>query len=345
MPIDNLPGVEPGPVDTSAPTESSLIEDIADLLDDDPETDPVEGKEDQATAGAADDGEDPEIDVSEDVEDEAEADDPDGSQEAEIKGGRFAPDSAKVTLEDGSVITVADLKRNNLFQRDYTKKTTELAAEREQITTRKSEVDQQAQSLTQLAERLTVFSQKYLPQPPEPFTGTPATDPLGYMSYMQQREQYEQAVNEFNGIQYGTSQLTEEQQRQQDEQANQAWASEAAALVERDKFFADPKKVQAFFDDAVNIGGEAWGLTRDDIANLRSGKAFQVLRDAVRYRKALAKAPEVQKQVQAKPVVAIGGRRANPNSRVTAEKQARSERLRTTGSFEAGVAAIEDLIP
>ncbi len=229
MPIDNLPGVEPGPVDTSAPTEAQLVSDIADLLDDDPETEPVEGKEDQATAGT-DDGDEPDIDVSEDVEDEAKADDPDGSQEPEIKGGRFAPDSAKVTLEDGSVITVADLKRNNLFQRDYTKKTTELAAEREQITTRKSEVDQQAQSLTQLAERLTEFSQKYLPQPPEQFTGTPDTDPLGYMRYMQQREQYEQAVNEFNGIQQGTSQLTAEQQRQQDEQANQAWAAEASAL-------------------------------------------------------------------------------------------------------------------
>ena len=343
MPIDNLPGVEPGPVDTSTPTEASLIEDISNLLDDDPEPDPVDGKEDQATAET--DPDEPEIDVSEDVEDEADAEDPDGSQEAEIKGGRFAPDSAKVTLEDGTVITVADLKRNNLFQRDYTKKTTELAAEREQITAKKSEVDQQAQSLTQLAERLTVFSQKYLPQPPEPFTGTPDTDPLGYMRYMQQREQYEQAVNEFNGIQQGTSQLTEEQQRAKDDQAQKDWAAEAAALVERDKFFADPKKVQAFFDEAVAIGGDAWGLTREDIANLKSATAFQVLREAVLYRKALAKSKEVTKQVQAKPVVAIGGRRADPKARVTADRNARSERLRTTGSFEAGVAAIEDLIP
>lgn len=342
MPIDNLPGVEPGPVDTSTPTEAQLVSDIADLLDDDPETDPAES-EDQAKAGTADDGDEPNIEIDpEDVDDAEEADSDDGPQD-EVKGGQFAPNTAKVTLKTGRVISVEELKtyaetREAELQRGFTQKTQELGAQ-------KSAVDQQAQSLTQLAERLTAFSQKYLPQPPEPFAGTPDTDPLGYMRYMQQREQYEQAVNEFNGIQQGTSQLTEEQQRQQDEQASQAWASEAAALVERDKFFADPKKVQAFFDDAVNIGGEAWGLTREDIAGLRSGKAFQVLRDAVRYRKALAKAPQVEKQVQAKPVVAIGGRRANPNTRVTAERNARSERLRTTGSFEAGVAAIEDLIP
>ena len=342
MPIDNLPGAEPGPVDTSAPTEAQLVSDIADLLDDDPETDPVK---EEAQATAETDPDEPEVDVSEDVEDEAEAEDPDGSQEPEIKGGRFAPDSAKVTLDDGSVITVADLKRNNLFQRDYTKKTTELAAEREQITSRKSEVDQQAQSLAQLAERLTGFSQKYLPQPPEPFTGTPDTDPIGYMRYMQQKETFEQAVAEFNGIESGKSQLTEAQQRELAEQASQVSSTEVARLVERDKFFADPKNVKTFFDDAVSLGGEAWGLTAEDIGALGSHKAFLVLRDAVRYRKAIAKAAGVKEQVQAKPVVAIGGRRADPKARVTAERNARSERLRTTGSFEAGVAAIEDLIP
>lgn len=346
MSIDNLPGAEPGPVDDAPKSEAELVADIADLLDDDPETDPVEGKEDQATAGKTDNGDEPDIEIDpEDVENEADAEGSDGSQEAEIKGGRFAPDSAKVTLDDGSVITVADLKRNNLFQRDYTKKTTELAAEREQITTRKSEVDQHAQSLAQFAERLTVFSQKYLPQPPEPFTGTPDTDPLGYMRYMQQREQFEQAVSDFHGIESGKTQLTDAQQRELADQAHQSSSVEVAKLIERDRYFANPQNVKTFFDDAVALGGEAWGLTAEDIGALGSHKGFLVLRDALRYRKAIAKAAGVKQQVQAKPAVAIGGRRADPKARVTAERNARSERLRTTGSFEAGVAAIEDLIP
>jgi hypothetical protein len=63
----------------------------------------------------------------------------------------------------------------------------------------------------------------------------------------------------------------------------------------------------------------------------------------VRYRKALAKTGEVTKQVQAKPVVAIGGRRADPKARVSAQKQARSERLRSTGSIDDFAAAVMDL--
>lgn len=340
MSIDNLPGAEPGPVDDAPKSEAQLVEDIGNLLDDDPETDPADEKEDQATA-ATDDGDDPDIDVTEDVEDEAEADDPDGSQD-EIKGGRFAPDSAKVTLPDGSVITVADLKRNNLFQRDYTKKTTELKAEREAFDARKSEVDQQAQSLTQLAERLTAFSQKYLPKPPgEP----PAdqTDYVGWHNYRLAKDAYDQAVAEFNGIQTGKSQLTEVQQRELAEEAKKANDAEAALLIGRDKFFADPAKVKAFVEEAVSIGGQAYGLTQGEIDALGSHKAFLILRDALRYRKAVDKASQVTKQVQTKPAVATGGRRADPGTKVSAQKQARSERLRRDGTLDAGVAALMDL--
>lgn len=170
MSDDNLPEAS-GPVDDELKTFDQSVEDISNLLGDDPATDPIAGDADPAKADAGDDGDEPEIDVSEDVEDSEGDENEDGSDEPEIKGGRFAPDTAKVTLEDGTVITVADLKRNNLFQRDYTKKTTELAAEREQINSRATEVNQQAQSLAQLAERLQHFSHTYLPTPPRTVPG------------------------------------------------------------------------------------------------------------------------------------------------------------------------------
>lgn len=342
MSNDNLPAENAGPVDDATKTSAELVDDIADLLED-PSEDLPEDDKAQAKAGETDEGDEPEIEIDpEDVANEDDAADEDGS-EAEIKGGRFAPDSAKVTLEDGTVITVAELKRNNLFQRDYTKKTTELSAEREQINARKSEVDQQAQSLAQLAERLTVFSQTYLPKPPEPFQGTPDTDPLGYMRYMQQREQYESAVAAFNGIADGRTQLTAAQQAEQDDRDKQALAAEVEMLRQSDKFFADPGKVNAFFAEAVEKGGKYWGLTREDVEGLRSHKAIRILREAMLYRRAVEKSGSTQKQVEAKPVMVKGGKRADPKARVSSEKTARSERLRRDGSFQSGVAALMDL--
>lgn len=337
MSDNNLPGE--GTVD-DAPTEAAVLSDIADLLDD-PATDPVKRGEDTAKAAPDDDGDEPDIDVTEDVEQD-DADEDDNGSEAEIKGGRFAPDTAKVTLEDGSVITVADLKRNNLFQRDYTKKTTELSAEREQITARKSEVDQQAQSLAQYSERLTEFAQTYLPQPPAPFTGTPQTDPIGYMENMERVRQYEAAVMKFQAIDQERSHLTQQQQHEWSRQADAHFASEMQQLEQKDRFFADNAKAKAFLEEVVTKGGEWWGISAEDIPTLRTAKQWLILRDALRYRKALAKAPEVNKQVQAKPA-ARPGKRADPRARVSAERNARSERLRTDGSLESFTAAIMDL--
>ena len=343
MSVDNLPGTEPGPVD-DAKTFDQSVEDISDLLGDDPETDPVADEKDQAKAAPDDDGEVPDLDLTEDVEDSEGDENEDGSDEPEIKGGRFAPDTAKVTLEDGTVITVAELKRNNLFQRDYTKKTTELSAEREQITARKSEVDQQAQSLAQLAERLQHFSQTYLPKPPEPFHGTPDTDPIGYMRYMKQSEDYNLAYGQFMAIEQERSRLTQAQQQEQAAKAQEAINAEFATLRSKDKFFADTGKVRSFLDEATTKGAEWWGLTPERLGRMQTAEEFLILRDAMRYRKALAKAPEAHKQVQAKPAMAKGGKRADPNARVSNAQRARSERLRSTGSIDDFASAVMDLI-
>lgn len=340
MSDNNLPAPT-GPVDDAPKTFDEGVSDISNLLVD-PETDLQTEDEDTASAAPVDEGDDPEVDVTEDVEDEDSQEPEDGPQ-GELKGGRFAPDSAKVTLDDGTVTTVAELKRNNLFQRDYTKKTTELSAEREQITAQKSQVDQQAQSLSQLAERIQAFAQNYLPQPPEPFQGTPQTDPIGYMTYMQQRAAYDDAMAQFHGLADHTRTVSEATAQEQAENNRRAQVAEAAKLIERDRFFADPVKVRAFLSEAVENGGQWWGITRADIDGITSHPQMLILRDALRYRKALAKAPQVQKQVQAKPVMQSGGRRFDPKARSSANRQAQSERLRSTGSIDDAVELLKSL--
>ena len=339
MSDNNLPG-EPGPVDDS-PSFDQSVEDIANLLPDDPETDPVDGDEEVAKAEAADDGDDPEIDVSEDVEDEDAAEDADGS-EAEIKGGRFAPDTAKVTLDDGTVTTIAELKRGSMFQRDYTKKTTELSDQRKQVEAKASEVDQQAQSLALLSERLTEFSKSYLPQPP----GAPPDDPqdfVGWHNYRLAKDQYDQALQQFYAIDQERTTLTQKQQQDAEKQAQADFAAEMQKLEKTDAFFADNAKAKAFLEEVTTKGADWWGLDPADLQTLRTAKQWLILRDALRYRKALAKGPEVKQQVQAKPI-ARSGKRVDPKARVSSERQARSERLRRSGSIEDGIAAIADLI-
>lgn len=349
MTDNNLPGGEPGTVDAPAPTYDEQVAGIADILDDPAEPEPVEEDRSDVSAEADEDGSDePEIDLSEDVEQDG-GEQPDGPQD--YASGRFAADNAKVKLEDGTVISVADLKRNNLFQRDYTKKTTEHAEAVKAFDAKRSEVDQQAQSLTQLAEYLDWYSQNYLPQQPPQFEGTPETDPIGYLQHSQKLQQFQQAQGLRNYFNAERQKFQQAAQQKAQAEARAAFESEMQNLVANDpnvgandpKFWSDNDRVKQMTETLVADGAKWWGLTKDDLSALTTAKHWRIVRDAVRYRQALGKASQVRKEVQQKPVMSKGGRRADPRARGNADRQARSEQLRKSGSFEAGVASLMDL--
>lgn len=344
MADNNLSGSEPGPdVSTPAPAQTyeEHVEDISKLLED-PATDLPEGEEDNAEAAPVENPEDDPLglDAAEDVG-EASAGEPEGS-EAEIKGGRFAPDSAKVTLDDGSVITVADLKRNNLYQRDYTRKTTELAAEREQISARKSEVDQQAQSLDQLREYAAWYAQTYLPQPPAPFEGDPTSDPVGYMKWTQSRDRWNehaQAFQQFQAFQAG------EQQRRTDETARQRAdrdRQEADALIKAMPVLKDPQRREQAWNALVSGAQQHYGVPAEEVNSFQSHKYLLILRDALAYRRIKDKAPQVQEKVAARPAMRPG-QRMPTQAAPSKERQVLSERLSKSGSIDDAVALLSSL--
>jgi len=342
MADNNLPG-EPGPDVTTPQSYDQQIEDISNLLDD-PAADPVEEPEDsEAAKPEPEDDDDPlGLEVEAEDVDEADAEDPDGSEEPEIKGGRFAPDSAKVTLDDGSVITVAELKRNNLFQRDYTKKTTELKAEREAIDTRKSEVDQDAQQLSQFREYATWYAESFLPKRPEPFAGDPSRDPIAYQTYLWAKEQWENHAQAYQAFQQ--SREAEEQKRtgETQKQAEARLARERDALLKAMPVLKDPVKGKATWDAIVSGASEHYGITAEEVNTVGDHRMLVALRDALAYRRIKAKAPQVQAQVAQKPAMKPG-KRAAPQSANSKEQQVRSERLRNSGKLDDFVAAASHL--
>lgn len=331
MSDDNLPE-ESGTVD-DAPTFDQQVEELSNLLPD-PDEDLHDKTEDEAAAEGDDDPE------AEDVGEEADENDDEPTEE--IKGGRFAPDTAKVTLEDGSVITVAELKRNNLFQRDYTKKTTEHAEAVKAFEARRAEVDQYAQSLNQSRDYLAWYANTFLPKAPEPFQGSPETDPLGYMQWQQQRDQYlthQQAFEKFAADKKAEDERKAGETRQQ---MTERLAREKDALLSAVPTLKDPVKGKALVESWQRGAEEHYGVTPQEFQAIADHRFMVVLRDALAYRRLKAKAPEVQKEVAAKPTIK-GGKRGAPREASAKQKQVRSEQLRQTGSFDAGVKALMDL--
>jgi hypothetical protein len=338
MPDNNLPA-SAGPVDVPAPlpTEDSLIEDISDLLDDSPASaNPVEGPEEAAAQPEDDDplglgAED--VENTDDTDTADEADGPDG----EVKGGRFAPDSAKVQF-NGQTISIADLKdhvdkRVRDFQRGFTEKTQAAAA-------REAEVNQYAQSLDESREYIAWYAEQFIPKQPEPFKGDARTDPQGFLEWQQDVAQWQTHVQAWQKFQADKEAEGQRKAGETQKQMQERHAREAEALFKAIPVLKDPAKGKQVWDNIVS-GATQLGFTAEEVNGIRDHRMILALRKAIAYDRIKASAPKVQQEVTKRPVV-NNARRAAPNAAQNREKQARTERLRNSGSFEDGVAALQD---
>lgn len=341
-------------IDSNLPDEGTAGDDalsfddgvdaIADSLD--PETDlEEERRPDETEADDEADADEGEEADSDEEESDAEATDDEGQDDAsegdepddDIKGGRFAPDNAKVKLEDGSVVSIADLKRGTLFQADYTRKTQALSEEKKAFEAERQQVSEYSRTLAQQRDFLLQAAQQFLPKQPD--KSLIHTDIIGYQ---EQLAEYQEKM----GILQQMHQLsTAEQQRQQQEQ-EQAYRerikSEADKLVQAMPELKDPATYNKFWNDAVSTMAE-YGFTDEELSqNATDHRFFKVFRDLMKYRKARQAAPKVKKDVQSRPVMKPG-KRMDPKAKTSREQAAKSEALRKTGSFEAGVSALMDL--
>lgn len=329
---------------TTPQTYDEQVEDLSNLLDD-PATDPVEDDQDEAAATA--DPVEEEVDplfADDDAEDVGteDADDPDGSEEPEIKGGRFAPDTAKVTLDDGSVITVAELKRNNLYQRGFTEKTTALARDRETFETERQQVTEYAQSLNQSREYLAWYAETHLPKDPGRFAGDPVRDPVAYMQWQQQRDTWLEHQQAYQAFQQQKADDDQRKTGETQKQTNDRLKRETDALLSKIPVLKDPVKGPEAWNTLVRGAIEHYGYTADEINTMSDHRIALMARDALAYRRIKAAAPKVQEKVR-QPAPVRPGKRAAPDAREQQGRKVRSERLRNSGSFDDGVASLLDL--
>jgi hypothetical protein len=333
----------PGTAEPTPQTFDEQVAGISDLLED-PVTDPPEDDQDQAKADEPVAEDDPlGLGEPEDVENEETAK-PDGSEDSTYKGGQFVPDTGKVTLDDGTTITVAELKRNNLYQRGFTEKTTKLAEERKAFEAERQQVTEYAQSLNELRDYATWYAEQHLPKQPEPFKGDASADPHGFILWQQKQRQWEEHVQAFHAFK---AHKEAEDQRKNEElttQNNKRVDAEFQSLQTAIPILKNPAKVKPFFDSLIEGAASHYGFSQQDVLTAIAGnhKMGLALRDALAYRQIKAKAPQVREEVHKRPPM-NGGKRQDPRAQVGRDKQVRSERLRQSGTFEDGVAALQDL--
>ena len=318
-----------GTADDTAPLSFDQGVDALSNLDLDPAT--PDPQEDQDADAQEDTGDEPALDAEATAEDDETTDEP----EEVAAGGKFVSRDAKVRLDDGTVISVGELARNNLFQRDYSRKTEEHKAVVQETQAARERIGEVALQIAAQRDFLLQVMPKYGPQPPD--RAMMDTDPIGYM---QAKEAFEEASRDY-GQMMAAQQA--DQQRTQSERAEAIESHKAEQrklLFEKIPEFKDPRVYGQFWTAANDIMVKHYGFKPEELANLVDHRFYPVMRDIVRLHKATAKAPQVTAQMQQKPPLLRGGKRDGQGANISREAANRKETLRKTGTFEAGVNAL-----
>lgn len=313
---------------------------IESLIADDPEMDlggadeaaPREGDTVEAQA------EDDEPDLVLDDDDTGEV--ADGAADASSE----PDDGVVITLSDGEKISLGDLKRNNLFQRDYTRKTEELKQQREQL---QQEFQQQVSAaendIRQRRDFILDNWQRFIPQEPDRSmidSNSPNYDPVGYM---EAKAQYDDTIGRLNAMHNErlneTTAQTEKEKADAEEFARQEWT----LFLDGNKRLQDEGKLKAFRDDMKEIGLGHYKLRPEEIKAVTDHRFMQVLHDAVAYRKLVAKSQAAKQEITAKPKLRQQ-QRMSPQTVQSRDRQGRFENARQSGSLDAVARSIEDLI-
>lgn len=318
------------------------VEDISNLLGPtpDPDEDEVDEQEsdeaeDDAPEGVEDDAEDDS--EGEEADDEADDEDSEDEDGPEASEDGFAPETAKIKLRDGSTTTVGEIqnyveKRVADFQRSYTQKTTE-------ISEFKQRVDTAAQKVAEERDLVLELYQDFIPAAPS--MDLLQSDP---MAYMEQKATYEDRQKKLSEARAKRDAFMAEQRQQQEAQHRELVEQNRQWLAQADPEFRDPKSFAAFRDEAVKAATEYYHIRPDELDGVFDARQILVLKDAIAYRKLKNKAPATAKAaVEGKPKVLKGGKRMNPKNKQQKQAADRAARLRSTGDFDAGVAALMDL--
>lgn len=309
---------------------------ISDLLTD-PETDLQEKDQDQEGEPAEAEGEEPEAEGGEPTEDDTAEEKADPNYES----GKFAADTANVRMKDGSVISVQELKRGWTSQQSFTRGTQENAKEREALASQKAEAEQYARTLQQHRDFLLQASQHFIPQPPDKALLDQNSASFNPIAYFQQKEEYDNRVAILNQLQEQAKSEQDRVAREQGGQKQKQRAEEGKKLLEAMPELSKPEVYSKFWRDAVETMAE-YGFSQEELDGLIDHRFYKAMRDLSAYRKARTKLPAVKETIQKKPVLQ-GQRRMDPKDKTSREKQSRSEQLRRTGDFDAGVNALMDL--
>ena len=325
---------------------------IEGFLDEGQENNPAQGQRGAAEAPA--DGEEIEQFAGQSEEDyEAETQHQEVEQEEEEQQGSEVEEQ-EASEEDESplyavtvqgeeqLVPLEDLTKGYMLQSDYTKKTQQLAQERQEFAEQAQGVVQERQQYVTL---LTALEQQLSGNgEPEPdWQKMSVEDPVGYVRKKAAWDHQQQVLDAARTEKQRVTQL---QQQDFARKAAEYNRSQVEAIMKAKPELKDPEKAKAYRDNLLNYGVQNYGYTPQEMAMISDHRYALILEKAMLYDQAAKKGGAVQKHLKKgkhRQVIRPGAAQAKPVVRQRQDRQ-NMERLRRTGDIRDAAAAMEKLL-
>lgn len=295
----------------------------------------------EAEGEEIEDDQEPEVEMSEAEEAEDELDDEldedDGDEDQSF-------DLLSATVEvDGEEITVEELKRGHLRQRDYTRKTQELAELRKGFEVEQSEIERERAQYAQLLPALRQRIEMAAEQEPDWDTLYDTDPQMAARAERQWRKQQEQKQAQLEAVEAEQQRLAQLQQQRAEQMRVQYVEQQRQVLPEIIPEWRDTKVAQT---EAGKIREYLLneGFTEDDIAGLTNATLVKVARKAMLYETGSQKASYAKaKPKPSKAKTLKAGSRGSQAKPKSARAQAQQQ-LQRTGRLKDAAAAIKTLL-
>lgn len=317
-----------GQADTAP--ESGGLADLASFLADTPETESNEQDEKQTTADETTSDEADPVEVATDEQEPAD-DEPQGDDEEEP--APIEKITVKVKGENGEdetlELTPDDIAASYLRQRDYTRKTQELAKRENEavefLTKKHEEIRSQYLSQAELT-RAAIVQMAGIKSEDE-MAALATTDPSAWVAESQRQRQIGNYLNQLSQQIDGEKQQAKAQEEQRTQQQRQKQFSEAWDVLSKDGI--DKPKLAKIYGGAT----EKYGFSSEELATVYDHRMVRVLKDAVAYQALKAQKPAVMQKAQNAPRMP---------SRQAAPAQERIDKA-LDDKFKSGRAKLNDL--
>ncbi|MBO6511646.1 MAG: hypothetical protein JJ979_24715 [Roseibium sp.] len=200
--------------------------------------------------------------------DEGQSDD---DAETEADQDLAGSDEVLVNLGDGEQVSLGELKKGFLRNKDYTHKTEALSQERTEVDTMRSNVQESRQLLQQAYQNLTDYLVGLVP--PEPDLALAQTNPGDYQYQLALRNN---AIAELRKVMDVQQQVDAGAQKSAEDDFKRYQTSEEAALVKAMPVLRDPGR-RAAFDKANHKTATEFGFTEQEITSTADHRILQLV--------------------------------------------------------------------